>query len=247
MSDGIIYKMGIEKTGVYRLSYEWLRSRLGDDFARIVSPRQIKIYGNGGGMLPELIATPRIDDLQENTVQIVGGEDGRFDANDYILFYAEGADKQIYNINDKLFTLQKNTFDNYNYYFLKISDESNRKIEQQESLENTTYTTSTFDEIIHFEEEELNLLDAFNQAQGSGKRWYGDLFKNQKSYTYDFEVPNRVTTERIKIKAVLAARNRSNSNFNVNIEGTTLVSSNITNTNSSFLNPLKPNTPTSVF
>lgn len=237
LNDGIIYKMGIEKTGVYRLSYEWLKSRLGNDFASIVSPRQIKIYGNGDGMLPELIATPRVDDLQENTVQIVGGEDGRFDAGDYILFYAENADQQIYNINDKLFTLQKNTFDNYNYYFLKISDESNRKIEQQESLENTTYTTSTFDEVIHFEEEKLNLLDAFNQAQGSGKRWYGDLFKNQKSYTYDFDVPNRVTTEKIKIKAVLAARNRSNSNFNINVEGTTLVSSSITNTNSSFSEP----------
>ena len=237
LKDGIIYKIGIEKTGVYKLSYEWLKIRLGDDFAKITSPRQIKIYGNGGGMLPELIATPRVDDLQENAIQIVGSEDGTFDPNDYLLFYAEGADKQVYSNNDKLLIVQKNAFDTQNFYYLKISDESNKKMERQESIDNTDYTTNAFDDVIHFEEEKVNLLDAFNQSQGSGKRWYGDIFKNQKSYTYNFEFPNRIPAEKVKIKAVLAARNRSNSTFSINVEGTTLVSSTIVNTNSSFAEP----------
>ena len=55
-------------------------------------PRNIKIYGHGGRMAPLLNSTPYEFDLTENAIQIIGEQDGVFDATDYILFYAEGVD-----------------------------------------------------------------------------------------------------------------------------------------------------------
>ncbi len=55
-----------------------------------VNPDHIRIFGNGGGMLPEKNSDARRDDLQEIAIAIYDGNDGNFDEGDYILFYAEG-------------------------------------------------------------------------------------------------------------------------------------------------------------
>ncbi len=49
-------------------------------------PDHIRIFGNGGGMLPEKNSDARRDDLQEIAIAIYDGNDGNFDEGDYILF-----------------------------------------------------------------------------------------------------------------------------------------------------------------
>ncbi|QYS90236.1 hypothetical protein JJC04_08385 [Flavobacterium covae] len=66
-------------------------SQLGVDVN--VDPRTLKIYGNGGAMIPLLNSENPYLDLQENAIQVVGEEDGIFDDSDYILFYGLGMDK----------------------------------------------------------------------------------------------------------------------------------------------------------
>jgi hypothetical protein len=53
-----------------------------------ISSAAIRIFGNGGAMLPEWNAVPRPDDLQENAIEVVDGGDGVFNNNDYLIFYA---------------------------------------------------------------------------------------------------------------------------------------------------------------
>ncbi|MFT5244591.1 MAG: hypothetical protein ACI8QQ_002533, partial [Psychroserpens sp.] len=87
LSSGQWYRFYVEKSGVFRLSKSFLNAMgvntNGD-------PRNIKLYGNGGAMLPLSNSELAPIDLQENAIRFVGEEDGVFNNDDYILFYAEG-------------------------------------------------------------------------------------------------------------------------------------------------------------
>ena len=88
LATGNWYKVGISETGVQRLTYSDLSS-LGMDVEHL-NPRNIRVYHNGGGVLNELNADPRIDDLKEIPIVVYGEADGKFDREDYVLFYARG-------------------------------------------------------------------------------------------------------------------------------------------------------------
>ena len=89
LSSGNWYRFYVEKSGIYRISKQFLQS-LGMNVN--VDPRIIKIYGAGGRMVPLLNSTSYPIDLEENSIQFIGESDGVFNDNDYILFYAEGVD-----------------------------------------------------------------------------------------------------------------------------------------------------------
>ncbi|MEL6943575.1 MAG: hypothetical protein AAFO82_12970, partial [Bacteroidota bacterium] len=236
LKDGQVFKIEITETGVHRLTYEWLQAQLGVNPAEW-NADNIQIFGNGGGQLPEANLADRIDDLQENAIQIVGGDDGQLDAGDYILFYAENQDKIYYSEDEQMWLTQKNAFDTKNAYFLKIGNAKGKRIAVQENLTDVAYSSNSFDDFIHFEEDKMNLLDEFEHAQGSGKRWYGDQFKNVKSYDYDFTFPDLVSTAEVKIKARLAARARQSRRFTIDANGKSLQSNLIGSTSSSFNEP----------
>ena len=96
LSDGDLFKIAVTDDGIHQLSYSFLKDELGMDIDNI-DPRKIQIYGNGGGLLPSYSEAERIDDVQQSHIVVVGEEDGRFDSNDYILFYGEGPHKWVYN------------------------------------------------------------------------------------------------------------------------------------------------------
>ncbi|MBA3986839.1 MAG: peptidase C25, partial [Flavobacteriales bacterium] len=87
LASGNWYRFKIEKTGVHRLDRNFLNS-LGMDVNNL-DPRKLKIYGNGGNMLPLLNSENIEFDLPENAIQVIGQEDGSFDSGDSILFYGE--------------------------------------------------------------------------------------------------------------------------------------------------------------
>ena len=88
MAYGDWYKIGLPETGIYKLTYNDL-TELGIDLANL-DPRKIRVYHNGGGVLPELNAVSRHDDLVEVPIYVSGEADGKFDSGDYILFYGRG-------------------------------------------------------------------------------------------------------------------------------------------------------------
>ena len=120
LATGNWYKFYIEKSGVYRISKSFLQS-LGLNVN--VDPRTIKLYGNGGRMLPLLNDTPYPMDLEENAIQFIGEEDGVFDASDYILFYAEGVDTW----NEESLT-HVNQFSDKSYYYVTTSGGFGKRI-----------------------------------------------------------------------------------------------------------------------
>jgi hypothetical protein len=225
LSDGTIYKIKVNESGVYKITYEFLNS-VPDIMLDGLDPQRFQLFGNGGGKLPYYTEAARIDDLAENAIIVAGSSDGSFDPGDYILFYGEGPDKWSYREDLDEFVMEKNIYDNSNYYFLKVDGENGKRVELQPSQVSGSTTINTFDDFARLENDDVNLMYEWEKAQGSGKNWFGDHFKVAREYTYNdvFTFPNLINTVPVKVRARMALRARVSSNFLIEINGETLES-----------------------
>ncbi len=227
LSDGDIYKFAVSSAGVYKLDFNFLKNQLGVPIESI-DPRTIKLYGNGGGILPELTNAPRHDDLVENAIEIAGEGDGKFDSGDYILFYGQGPDIWYFDTASQTFSHPKNFYDTENYYFLKISPGNGLRIQSKASQAGGTYVSTSFDDFLRHEQELVNLLHDWSYGQGSGRQWFGDYFKIRTSKGYQFKIPNLIPAEEVKFTSVFAGRalTGSSSRYSITANGTKFSSGN---------------------
>jgi hypothetical protein len=116
LSEGNWYKIAIQNSGVHKITYQQLVD-MGMNVGSI-NPKNIRIYGNGGSMLPEDPTQPRIDDLAENAIYVSGENDGVFNTDDYILFYGESPNVWNYSPVEGRFRRIMHLYSNYNYYFI---------------------------------------------------------------------------------------------------------------------------------
>jgi hypothetical protein len=180
LATGEWYKLAVSNSGIYKIDYNTIRG-LGID-PRQVNPANARIFGNGGGMLPERNDRYRHDDLIENPIFISGGQDGRFDAEDYILFYAQSA--HTWRRNGQQFQHVVNIYSDSNYCFLTFNGGvgSPRRISARTSLGNASQTVTTYNDYQVHEKELVNLIS-------SGREWYGEGFGVKNSYTFEFSFP----------------------------------------------------------
>lgn len=220
LADGSIYKFGIQGSGVYKLDYAFLKNKLGISNLDNIDPRTIKLLGNGGAMLSEKNSDPRPDDLIENAIVVIGESDGKFDQSDYILFYAAGPERWTYrpsNVDPEL-TVRKHLYDRYAYYFIKVAPGNGLRMSDRASIAGVS-ATEEFDDFRRFEEEKTNLLDYNTSSQGSGKRWLGDYFNQDRSNDYILSFPNIVTTAPARFRAEFAARSAGSSTVRFTPQG----------------------------
>ena len=201
LSTGNWHRFYVEKSGVYRISKTFLQS-LG--FNVNVDPRNIKIYGNGGRMLPLNNSIPYPDDLEQNAIQFIGEDDGVFDNSDYILFYAEGVDTWS---TESLTSV--NLFADKSYYYMTSLGSAGKRIEQAlQPINPPTLTFNQFDDVIYYEKDLIN-------AGKVGRRWFGEQFNVDEFQTFDFSIPNLDTSVPVQIKVNTASKSFGNSSFNV--------------------------------
>lgn len=207
LSAGTVYKFGVANTGIYKLDYNFLKSELGISNLDNIDPRTIRLFGNGGAMVPERNADVRPDDLTENAIVVVGESDGKFDAGDYILFYAVGPRPWFYraNANDPELTVRQHLYDFNAWYFIKTGDGNGLRAAEQGSVP-ATYLTEEFDDFQRLEEDKVNLLDDYVSGTGSGKKWFGDYFLQTRSREYSFDFPNIVPGSTARLRTEFAGR-----------------------------------------
>lgn len=251
LSDGDIYKFGVSQTAVYKLTYEFLKTKLGISNLDNIDPRKIQILGNGGYMLPERNNDARPDDLLENAVFVSGEEDGKFNAGDYILLYAVGPVATIVTnpaTNPNL-TISTHLYDRNAWYFVKIGNDNGKRINGATPIAEVSATaiSNQFDDVGRIEEESYNLLAWSPIHQGSGKNWYGDIFEQTRTREYKLNFANLVqetsnvrmqfagrcdgvsTTVRLTAEGTVFSGTMSgtdNGNGNANIASLTTVSGN---------------------
>ena len=224
LKTGEWFKMGVSSSGMYKIGYEDL-SNMGIAVDQI-NPKNIRIYGNGGGILPESNLIARHDDLQENSIIVNGENDNKFDRGDYILFYAAGPNNITYDNNNKILLNTTNPYTTESYYFLNFDIGAGKRISTQSS--STVPPTITVNDYNYFDVYEKNYSTGVNNTIKSGRDRFGEEFNNQTSYDFNFSIPNIITTKPLKIRADLLGRVQepSSSSYQVKYNGT--VVSNIT-------------------
>ena len=114
--NGKWFKIKISSDGIYRISYDDLLA-MGMDVNNI-DPQNLRIYGNGGGMLPESNSDIKYDDLNENAIMVEGESDGHFDVGDCILFYGQSPDVWKFDELTQKYSHVKHAYSDYTYYFI---------------------------------------------------------------------------------------------------------------------------------
>lgn len=206
LSSGEWYRFYVLKSGVYKISRNFLQS-LGMNLNG-VDARNIKIYGNGGRMLPLLNGTFYPEDLAENAITIIGENDGSLDSQDYILFYAEGLD----NWNSESQT-HNNLYADRSYYYVTTQGGPGKRIGNMENItENPTLNATTFDDYQYHEVDKTNIGRL-------GRKWFGERFNVENEQTFDFKFPNIATGTQIKISVNTAAAAFSQTTMSVTANG----------------------------
>lgn len=201
LSKGNWIKIGLLNTGVYRLDAAFLQKN-GFDLSTI-NPQNIKLYGNGGAMLPQSNRISRPNDLIENRIFIEGETDWKFDNQDYILFYGQSPHAITFDSTNRTFKHQVNLYSDTTFYFLTIADTKGLRVQNQASL-NATKNISIYDDYVFHEVDQKNIL-AQAPFAGSGREWFGEEFASNKTQEFTFDLPGIVANTSIKFRCSLAA------------------------------------------
>lgn len=206
LTTGKWYKFAVAEKGIYKISYEKLKS-VGVPVDEI-NPKNIKIFGNGGGMLPQKNSETRYEDIVENAIYVSGEEDGKFSSEDYLLFYGQSPDYVSFDINTDSFLYSKNVYSDSCYYFLTVDGEPGLRIPLQENLGNDFAIVDRYnDYIVH----ESDLVTAIS----SGREWYGERFQEKADYTFDFTITDIVDNTDIKIASSLLSFSLNPSSYSL--------------------------------
>jgi hypothetical protein len=200
LAAGAWYKIAVKGPGVYKIDISFLNS-LGINTSGL-SSGSVRLFGNGGQLLPEANITPRIDDLRENAILVSDGGDGMINGADYILFYADGPDQWIKDSANLRFRHQKNFYSDKSYYFLSIGG-NGKRISSITNLSSPTITVNNFSERSFHELDTVNFL-------ASGREWYGEEFANMPGRTtvrdFTVTVPNIQTNSALTLHTQCVAR-----------------------------------------
>ncbi|MGJ5643408.1 type IX secretion system sortase PorU [Formosa sp. S-31] len=218
LKSGEWFQFFVDTTGVYRLSKSFIES-LGLNVNNI-NPKQLKIFGNGGQMIPYSNSEVQPFDVVENAIKVVGEEDGSFDNGDYILFYAVGPRGYDSSKNTNI-----NCYTDKTSYYLQIGPNDGKRIQnfiQPESA--SDYTINTHQMYVFHENDDYNLASL-------GRRWFGDRFDVTLQKLFTFEIPDLITTESIPLKTIVASTSGNPSAFNVSVNGNSITTLNVSAAN----------------
>ncbi len=208
LNSGRWYKVAVTNTGVHRVS----SSNLADMGMNVnsINTQNIRLYGNGGGMLPESNSAFRYDDLQENAIQMVDQGNGNF----YFLFYGEGPNTWTYDESDALFHHTMHQYSDRTYYFITADLGQGKRIQTLASEPFADTVITTFNDCVFHDKDERNLIK-------SGKVWYGEKFDITTEYNFAFNFPNIDVSSPLTLETYVAARtfNLSGSTFTVISQG----------------------------
>ncbi|NRD20967.1 type IX secretion system sortase PorU [Winogradskyella eckloniae] len=206
LSTGDWYRFYIEASGVYKLTKSFLSS-LGIN-TNSVDPRTIKLFGNGGRMLPYANSENYPFDVVENAIKFVGEADGNFDNGDFILFYGEGP--TTYNEDSDT---NINLYTDKTYYYINVGSGTGKRVASMPVIEQASdFEIDTFQDYKFYEVDETNIAKI-------GRRWFGNEFDIENQRTYEFDFPNLVTSEPVALKVALGSVSEVPTTMQINVNG----------------------------
>lgn len=205
------YKIAVSGPGIYKIDIPFLTT-LGINTASL-SSGSIRLFGNGGHMLPEHASGTVQDDLVENAIWIEDGGDGILNGSDYLLFYAQGPHNWINDPVNRRFFHHKNVYSEQSFYYLSIGGTGKRITTPNTPLSPNT-TITTFSDRYFYELDTVNLLS-------SGRQWFGEDFAEApgklKTRTFTVSIPSATTDPGLITINCLARSFGTSGRFNVSV------------------------------
>lgn len=210
LATGNWYKFKVEKTGIHIISKSFLED-LGIN-TNGINPKNLKIYGNGGKPLPLLNIDNTSFGLIENSIKVIGEEDGRFDSSDFILFYGISTLGYSGSENDT----NINPYSDESYYY--ITADGGPGIRVQDMIEPTGTVTKS---ITKFNDYQFFENDEWSPAK-VGRRWFGNRFDIESEQTFVFDFPNIVSGQPMQVTIKVASASETPTSMALSINGTSL-------------------------
>lgn len=204
LKTGQWHKFSVSNDGVFKIDYTLLKKAgINPDE---IDPKKIRIYAGLNSMLPQANSANRINDLAELAISINGEQDGKFNKEDFILFYGQGPDAVSFNTTKNLFSYQNNIYSDKNYYFLTISEQNGKRIASDESIAGNSPVVNQFDDFTYYETDKYNLLS-------SGREWFGEQFDSSPEIRIRFDTPNILENSDIKVVSHVMSQAYEDSSF----------------------------------
>ncbi|GAB0156304.1 type IX secretion system sortase PorU [Chryseobacterium sp. Alg-005] len=220
LSSGNFYKIKVDKSGIFKITTQFLKD-LGIN-PSTVNPKNFRIYGNGGIMLPEHNQNVKYSALQENAIQVIGETDGVWNDGDYALFYAQGPNG--YNLYDTTngngfkrndtrsdrSNNVKNIYEDFSYYYINVDKGPGKRVQDVDANLPATLITR-YDNYQFINNDQKNLLKV-------GRIWVEDApIISDKTVTFTTASPVQAGDE-IRYRAqVIAYKSQQNAiGFDIN-------------------------------
>ncbi len=175
LPEGTWLRILVAEEGIYRISGADLEAAgvsLG-----AVNPASLRLYYGGGNALPiDEINPPQA--LREEGLVVEDGGDGRLDADDFVLFWAEPVSRWEYVPASRSFQYQHNLYTHENAYWLGFGggSEGGRAAQRSGALAASDPLTPTSYRVrIHEEAEQFVLIQLYGMK--SGYTWYWEHFR----------------------------------------------------------------------
>lgn len=192
LSEGQWFKLAVTETGIYRLD-EDLIARMGVDITGIY-PSGIRIYGNGGAMLPQSNKSGYVNALTENAIWVSGEDDGKFDKGDAVYFYAQGPHVVRYDAANAELRHQINYYSDSSFYFITFGETNGLRVKSDAGLATpASQTIRQFDDYWFHETESSNTLK-------SGRDWWGEYLGGTQGFSIQVSMPGVVPSSDFKLR-----------------------------------------------
>lgn len=218
LATGNFYKIKVDKTGVFKITTEFLKQNGIDP--KSINPKHLRIYGNGGLMLPEYNQDFYYKTLQENAIEVVGEDDEQWNEADYALFYAQAPNGfALYNRGNKRTETRTdrpsnviNIYEDFSYYFFTFDKGIGKRISTENNSNLPSSYFNKYDDYQFINEEKNNLLEI-------GRLWVGTPFTTPQQLTFNTSSPIPINTT-LSFRARLVTKDAKNAKMDFSIDGT---------------------------
>jgi Peptidase family C25 len=209
LANGSWIKLSVGNEGAYKITYADLQSYGVDPSS--IDPATIRIFGNGGGMLPQANNAARPVDLNEIAIDVIIQNDGSFNSGDFIVFYGSGSDKIEFDSVIKIFNYEHHLSSEENYYYLNFNQSTGKRLANLPAESPGSTSNYAYNVYPH----EIDLINLLH----SGRQWFGELFDLETTQTFNTDISDIESNTEIKLVSAVMSTSLQNANFDIKING----------------------------
>ena len=211
LATGEWHKLAIQNEGLYKLSGSDI-AEMGVDINSL-NPELIRIFGHTPGMQPQPNSASRVGDIQELSILVNDGGDGRFDVDDYLIFYGYGPDKFEFLDSLSSFSYEKHLFADLSYYFLNIGDVQGKRISA------ANQPVGSFPEISRYRYGFVHEENSYNRLH-SGRLWLGETFSSTQPQRFETDITDVAENSDVELISSVVSTSNASSTFTISLNDT---------------------------